>query len=93
MTTTYGVYHPKSGETFIVNTKEEAINLFYKFMIDFSKEFFHNTMYFTIQENEDGSVSYFNDGNEVDRFLSPREIEDLWSEASEIQDLLNKRAL
>lgn len=81
----FGVYHPQTGETIIVSSKEEAINLFYKFMIDFSREFFHNTMYLTIVENDDGTVTHYNDGNEVDRILSPAELEALWKEAEDMQ--------
>ena len=81
----YGVYNPKTGETDIVDTKEEAINLFYQYMIEVSKGFFHNTMYLTIVENDDGSVAYYNDGNKVDRVLSPAELEVLWAASTEPQ--------
>jgi hypothetical protein len=86
MNTQYGVYHPTTGETIVVNTKEEAINVFYKSMIEFSKPFFHNTMYVTIQTNEDGSISYFNDGNEVDQVLSSEELESLFNQSAEINN-------
>jgi hypothetical protein len=78
-TQTFGVYSPTTGETIIAATKDEAIAIFTKLALDFVRPYFHNTMYLTINTNDDGSVSYFNDGNEVDRFLSPAETEAEWA--------------
>lgn len=76
---TYGVYHPRTGAIHIVDTKEEALQLFTTFMIEFSREYFHNTMYLTIENNDDGTVTYLNDGNVVENQLPLEDIEALMS--------------
>jgi hypothetical protein len=65
MTTRYAVYNPLNGETTLVDTKEEAVMLFWERMIDVSAPFFHNTMWMTVEQNEDGSEVWKNENDNV----------------------------
>lgn len=70
----YGVLLPENGETTIVESKEEAVKLFWERMIKFSLPFFHDTVYVTIQYNDDGLETWFNDQNtEIEKILTLEE--------------------
>lgn len=74
----YGVILPSSGETTIVSTKEEAINLFWERMVEFSFPYFHNTFYVSIDYNDDGTETWYNESeDEIDKILSIQERDEL----------------
>lgn len=71
----YAVFNPITGETNIVTTKEEAMQLFWTRMLQFTLPHFHNTPYTIITENEDGSETWQNiNGQEVDKPLTQEEM-------------------
>jgi|688.fasta_scaffold1952554_1 hypothetical protein len=78
---TYGVYNPSTGVTHTTNTKEEALQLFTTFLIKIAKECFHNTMYITMENNDDGTITCYSDGNVVKIISSLAELEQLWIES------------
>lgn len=57
----YAVYDPVTGENTIVDAKEDAIQLYWSRMIEVSKPFFHNTMWMTVEQYEDGSEIWKNE--------------------------------
>ena len=74
----YAIYDAKNGENIIYNTKEEAIDAFWLHVISFAKSHFHNTAYMTVQYNEDGSETWFNDSNqEIEKPMTAQEKLDL----------------
>lgn len=76
----YGVLNPSNGETTIVASKEEALELFWSRLIEFAAPFFHNTVYVSIQENEDGTTTWFNDQNqEIAEILDPKKTYDIFA--------------
>jgi hypothetical protein len=78
MNTKYAVYDAKNGENIMYNTKEEALDAFWVGVISFAKKHFHNTAYMTVQYNEDGTETWFNDSNiEIDRPKTKEELAEL----------------
>lgn len=70
----YGVYDSELGITIVVDTEDEAVELFWKKMIKFSYPFFHNTSYVSIDYNDDGTEIWYNDNNNViDKILTKEE--------------------
>jgi hypothetical protein len=47
----YGVFNPLNGETTLLDSKEEAMQLFWIRMIQLTLPHFHNTPYMTIIKN------------------------------------------
>jgi hypothetical protein len=64
MITKYAVYDPATGENTLVDSKEEAALLYWERMIELSKQYFHNTMWMTVEQNEDGSEVWKNENGE-----------------------------
>lgn len=78
MTTKYAVYNPHTGLNDMYETKEEALQAFWLIAINFVIPMVHNTAYMTVQVNEDGSETWFNDSEqEIQRPLTPEEIQTL----------------
>lgn len=74
----YGVIDLENGETTIIDTKEEAIKLFVERMINFSLPYFHNTPFISIEFNDDGTETWYNESEqEIDKILTYSEIEKL----------------
>ena len=74
----YAVYSAITGENIIYDTKEEALQAFWTNVVSFAKSHFHNTAYTIVQQNEDGSETWFNDQNqEIEKPMSDQEIENL----------------
>jgi len=74
----YAIYDAKNGENIIYDTKEEAIDAFWIHVISVAKKDFHNTAYMTVQLNEDGTETWFNDSNnEIERPKTRAEIAEL----------------
>lgn len=71
----YGVFNPLNGETTLLNSKDEAMQLFWTRMLQFALPHFHNTPYVTIIQNEDGSETWQNiNGQEMDKPLTEEEM-------------------
>lgn len=68
MTTKYAVFNPTTGENVLYDTKEEAIEVFWITVISIARSHLHNTSYMVVEQNEDGSETWFNDNNqEIER--------------------------
>ncbi len=75
----YGVFNPLNGETTLLDSKEEAMQLFWIRMIQLTLPHFHNTPYMTIIKNEDGSETWKNiNDQEIDKPLSYEELSNLY---------------
>ncbi len=75
MTTKYAVFNPSSGENDMYDTVEEALQAFWTIVISYAVKHMHNTAYMVVQQNEDGSETWFNDNNnEIERPLTREEI-------------------
>lgn len=76
MATKYAVYDPTTGENTQVDTKEDAMQLFWMRMISLAKPYFHDTAYMTVEVNDEtGTETWYNDvGNIVDRPKTAAEI-------------------
>lgn len=76
MTKKYAVYDTSTGENSIYQTKEEALQAFWKNVVSFAISYFHNTPYTVIETNADGSETWYNDKNEeIQKPLTAEEIE------------------
>lgn len=76
MTTKYAVYNPHTGLNDMYETKEEALQAFWLIAVNYAVQTMHNTAYMTVQVNEDGSETWFNDNEqEISRPLTTEEIE------------------
>jgi hypothetical protein len=93
MTIKYAVYNATNGENVLYETKEEALQAFWVNVVKFAKSHFHNSAYMVVQQNEDGSETWFNDNNqEIDKPLSADEIEQILSfvpSDSDINEMVN----
>lgn len=78
MTTKYAVYNPYSGEHTLFDTKDEALQDFWAIVISYAKSHMHNTAYMVVEQNEDGTETWFNDNNqEIERIRTPAEIAEI----------------
>jgi hypothetical protein len=76
MTTKYAVYSAQVGENVLYDTKEQAIDAFWVNVVALAKSHFHNTSYMVVEQNEDGTETWFNDNNqEIERPLTTAEKE------------------
>jgi hypothetical protein len=76
MSIKYAVYKPTTGENILYETKEEAIESFWLDVIKMAREACHNTAYMVVEQNEDGSETWYNDNNmEIEKPVSQEEIE------------------
>ena len=76
MSIKYAVYKPTTGETILYETKEEAIETFWLNVITMAREAFHNTAYMVVEQNEDGSETWYNDNNiEIEKPMNKEEFE------------------
>ena len=78
MTKKYVVYKPLTGENISYETKEDALQAFWKDVVGFALSYHHNTAYTVVEKNEDGSETWYNDNNqEIQKPLTAEEIEQL----------------
>ena len=71
----YGVFNNNTGEYSFVETKEEALQLFWSNVVEMALTYFHGTAYVTVDTNEDGSEVWRNDNlEEIDRPRTADEI-------------------
>jgi hypothetical protein len=82
MITKYAVYEATNGENTLYDTKEEAIEAFWVNVIALAKSNYHNTAYMVVEQNEDGSETWFNDNN--------KEIENPKTVAEKLKLLIKK---
>ena len=76
MNTKYAVYSAQVGESVLYDTKEQAIDAFWINVVSLAKSHFHNTSYMVVEQNEDGTETWFNDNNqEIERPLTAAEKE------------------
>lgn len=61
----YAVYNPLTGCNEEVETKGEAMNLFWKIALDIALPYFHSTAYSIVHKNDDGTESWFNESYEL----------------------------
>jgi hypothetical protein len=54
----YAVLNPTNGEYTFFDTQEEAVNEFYKRMVDFSFPYFHNVKYSVVNTLENGDQEW-----------------------------------
>jgi hypothetical protein len=74
----YAVYDPTKGHTVLFDTKEEAVNEFWKGVINFTLSHYYDTCYMVVEQNEDGSERWYNDNNEeIRRPRTTQEIEQM----------------
>lgn len=59
----YGIKIFGNDDIIKFDSKEECINFFWDEMIKFSFPYFHETVYVTIQKNEDGTETWFNEND------------------------------
>ena len=86
MTFKYATYNV-NGENTLHDTKEEALQAFWSNVVAFAKSHFHNSAYMVIQQNEDGTETWFNDNNqEIDKPLTFEEIEAMINFAEELEN-------
>jgi len=63
----YAVYNPQSGQNIFCDTKEEALQEFWKNVVALAISHTYNTAYMVVEQNEDGSEIWRNDNEEVIR--------------------------
>ena len=86
----YGVLNPKTGETTIHDTKEEALMIFWTRMVDFAKPHFHNSSYTIVEQHDDGTETWINDQNEeIQKPKTPQEIEEYLMKVKEMENTIN----
>lgn len=74
----YGVFDNNTGLYTFVETKDEALRLFWSNVVAVARTHFHGTAYVTVIQNENGTETWLNDaGEEIDRPRTPAEIEAL----------------
>ena len=85
MTIKYATYNI-DGKNTIHDTKEEALRVFWSSVVLFAKSHFNNTAYMVVEQNEDGSETWYNDNNqEIDKPLTEAEIEEILNFANELE--------
>lgn len=78
MTKQYIVFDAATGKNNRYDTKEEAIEAFWKNVIKFAKSHFNNNVYLVAETMPNGAERWYNDKNqEIDRPMTPQEIEAL----------------
>lgn len=78
MTTKYAVYNATSGENVLYDTKDEALQAFWTNVVAFAKSHFHDTAYMVVEQNENGTETWYNDQNqEIDKPMTSSEILEL----------------
>lgn len=88
MTTKYAIYSAETGENVFFETKEEAIEAFWNFVIFIATNHFHNTAYMVVETNEDGTETWYNDNNqEIERPKTAAEMLALYEAAREARKL------
>ena len=91
MSTKYAVYFASTGENKLYETKELAIEAFWNQVIGIAKTHCHNTAYMVVEQNEDGSETWYNDNNEeITRPKSPAEIKEM-NERDRVASLISER--
>lgn len=86
----YGVLNPKTGETTIHDTKEEALMIFWTRMVDFAGPYFHNSSYTIVEQHDDGTETWSNDQNEeIQKPRTLQEIEEFLAQTKEIANNIN----
>lgn len=63
MTRKYGVTNIATGVSVTVNTKEEAVALFWRNVIDETKKIYGSTMYMIIDQDDTGKIHVYNQDN------------------------------
>lgn len=83
----YGVFDNNTGEYTFVESKDEALQLFWTRVVEVARTHFHGTAYVTITQNEDGTETWVNDsGEEIEKPKTPEEVAKL-SKTTRIQVL------
>lgn len=68
MNTKYAVYNMEDGTNTLYDTKEMAVDAFWKNVVSLARSHAHNTAYMVVEQYEDGSEKWYNDNNqEIDR--------------------------
>jgi hypothetical protein len=74
----YGVFNNNTGEYTFVETKEEALQLFWSNIVEVARMHFHGTAYVKVTQNEDNTETWVNDcSEEIEKHKTPAEIEAL----------------
>jgi hypothetical protein len=71
----------------LYDTKAEALQAFWVNVVVFAKTHFHNTSYMVVEQNENGTETWFNDYNqEIDKPMTPEEIEAIINFANTLEN-------
>lgn len=77
----YGVFNNNTGEYTFVETKDEALQLFWTKVVEVALTHFHGTAYVEVTQNENGTETWVNDlAEEIKRPKTPEEIAKLTKE-------------
>lgn len=75
-TTKYAVYDAATGTNNLYDTKDEALQSFWAYVVAIARSNFHGTAYTVVEQHEDGTETWYNDGNEeIDKSQTSAEIE------------------
>ena len=73
----YMALNPETGHYDYFATKEEALEIFWKRVIEIAKNRFHGTAYISVEINSNGEEIWKNDCEEIiDRIPTPQEIDE-----------------
>ena len=86
MTKKYAVYDAVSGTNMLFDTKEEALQAFWAYVVEIARKTFHNNAYTIVEQNADNTETWYNDNNEeIDKAQTPAEIENAIKRARLLQ--------
>jgi hypothetical protein len=74
----YSVYNANTGANVIVDTEEEAIQMFWSNLVKNAKERYGNKIYTIIEKYEDGRIKLYNQDHE-ELIEQPKSVEEILS--------------
>jgi hypothetical protein len=60
----YAVYDAITGENTLYDSKEQALEAFWAYVVALAKSHFNNSAYTVVEQYEDGTEKWFNDNNQ-----------------------------
>lgn len=78
MITKYSVYNANAGVNVLVETEEEAIQIFWSNLVKNAKERYGNKIYTIVEEYEDGTIKLYNQDHE-ELIEQPKSIQEIQS--------------
>lgn len=84
----YAVYNAQTGQNTLFDSKEEAVQEFWKYVVALAKTHFNSTAYTVVEQYPDGTEKWYNDNNqEIDNPLSYQEINNIISNSTPVEVL------